>query len=202
MSSNALHQDFLIVKKIVQEGLRGNPDAKHFISQAQQGLVLIAIYENNANNIEKISNQLALDGKQKLALDGKQIANRLIANAKILRYEIASSVRLAWNGKGETPIPETDGVVSSFDIVKSAFPLRSSATEISDAYRDLSRFFLKNKGSTRDKSEKQIIFTAKNYTPIPNKMVKKEILMYLNIKENPTASFLMSWFKIRIKQNG
>ena len=130
----AIRQDAGVARQIIREAVQGNADAKYFVSQSQQALILIAMYEQIAKSIKTTANRLSLKGLSDLGIDGTLIANRLLANAKLLRYSIAESVRGAWSKKGEEPVPESKGILQAKEIVRSPFKLRSTKDDIRNYY--------------------------------------------------------------------
>jgi hypothetical protein len=194
-----LQKDAGVSRQVVKEAIQGNPDAKFFISQVQQALMLIAMYEQIANSIKQTANRLSLKGLSDLAIDGNLVANRLIANAKLMRYSIAESIRGSWNDKGETAIPESKGVLQAKEIVKSPFRLKSTKDDIRAYYGDDARFFLPNISSDMEILEKKVLYTAKHSSPMMNEMVPNEILNHFGINQMRNhTSFFYSYFLRRM----
>lgn len=198
-STDLLQKDAGVSRQVVKEAIQGNPDAKFFVSQAQQALILIAMYEQIANSIKMTANKLSLKGLSDLAIDGNLVANRLVANAKLLRYSIAESIRGAWNDKGEIPIPESTGILQAKEIVKNPFRLKSTKDDIRTYYGDDSRFFLPNISSDMELLEKKLLYTAKHSSPMMNEMVPSEILNHFGINQmRNQSSFFHSYFLRRM----
>lgn len=196
--NKALHQDYCIAKEVVREALMGNSDAKLFLSKSQQGLILIAIYEKFAGEIELQANTLSVENKSELAKDGKKISNRLKANANLLRYEIANSIRGVWKQKGEQKLPENEGVLRAVEIIKNPIKLQSTRENIITAYGDLARFFVQGLKSPAEKNEKKIVYSAKHTSPILNDMIPKDILLHYGLERKPdSVAFLLSYFEHR-----
>ena len=194
-----LEKDAGVARKIVKESMEGNTDAKFFISQVQQALVLIAMYEQIAKSIKATSNRLGLKGLADLAVDGNLVGNRLLANAKLLRYSIAESIRGSWNDEGEESIPESKGILQAKEIVKSPFRLRSTKQDIRTYYDEDARFFLPNISSDLELLEKRILYTAKHTSPMLIDMVPTEILKHYSLlKSNPNSAFFYRYFLRRV----
>lgn len=197
---NPFAQDKLIAREIVKEAMQGNNDAKHFLSQSQRALILIALYETTADRILKASNNFALKGMIELSVDGKMVANRLKANAKVLRFSIVEAIRDTWSTKGETPTPETDGVLQAKEIISSPFRLRSSKTDLHDFFGPDSRFFLGQSGD--DVFEKKVLYQAKNNIPLVIDVIPSSILGYYGMEgSKPNASFFLKFFTQRYLAN-
>ena len=195
-----LQKDAGVARQIVKESIAGNSDAKFFVSQVQQALVLIAMYEQIAKSIKETSNKVALKGLSDLAVDGNLVGNRLLANAKLLRYSIAESVRGSWNDQGEKSIPESKGILQAKEIVKSPFRLRSTKQDIRTYYGEDARFFLPNVSSDIDLLEKRVLYTAKHTSPMLIDMVPTEILHHYNLSSSsPNSSFFYRYFLRRLQ---
>ena len=196
-----LIQDKIVARELVKEALDGNSDAKFFISQSQRALILIAIYETTANRILESANKLSLKGQIDIGIDGKMVANRLKANAKLLRYSIVEAVRNAWKNKGEKLIPEAKGILQAKEIVSSPFRLRSSKQDIQNAYDDDARFFLPNM-PTDDLMEKKTLYQARHSVPIMNETIPSSVLQHYGIiTMKPHSSFFLNFFSQRFRDN-
>ena len=194
-----LIQDKIVARELVKEALDGNSDAKFFISQSQRALILIAIYETTANRILESANKLSLKGQIDIGIDGKMVANRLKANAKLLRYSIVEAVRNAWKNKGEKLIPEAKGILQAKEIVSSPFRLRSSKQDIQNAYEDDARFFLPNM-PTDDLMEKKTLYQARHSVPIMNETIPSSVLQHYGIiTMKPHSSFFLNFFSQRFR---
>lgn len=197
---NPFAQDKIIAREIVKEAMQGNADAKHFISQSQRALILIALYETTAERILKVSNSLALRGMIDLSVDGKMVANRLKANAKILRFSITEAVRDTWSSKGELATPETNGVLQAKEIISSSFRLRSNKTDLNNFFGPDARFFLGQSGD--DILEKKILYQAKNNIPMMIDIIPSSILGYYGMEgSKPHSSFFLKFFTQRYLAN-
>jgi hypothetical protein len=196
---NPLFRDERVIREVISEALQGNSDAKQFVGLSQQGLALVAMYEQVGQSIQDQSDGLAMAGNIQLAKDGAIIANRLFSNAKLLKYSICESVRGAWQNKGEKPIPESKGVLSAKEVVYTPIRLRSSQSEIEQGYRQNARFFMPDLSSdvASELFEKETIFKMRHTTPIIISLVPTEILRHYDMKGRPQQSFLIEWFKNR-----
>ena len=197
MKKKYLSKDLRFASMVTKEALEGNPDAKYFLSQAQQGLILIALYEQIAKSIQDTATRLSLKGVTDLAIDGKLVANRLFANAKLLRYSIAERIRSGWLSKGEVPLPESKNVLQAKEVIKSPFRLRSTKDDIQTYYGEDARFFLPNVTSDIEASEKKILYYAKHTTPMLVEMVPPKIRSHFPNGSVGTSPFFVSYFQSR-----
>jgi hypothetical protein len=199
MKKGDLIQDKMIARELVREALDGNTAAKFFISQSQRALILIAIYELTANRILQTANHLSLKGQIELGIDGKMVANRLKANAKLLRYAITEGIRSAWSTKGEQLLLEGNGILQAKEIVSSPFRLRANKQDIQSFYQDDSRFFLPNMPAD-DLMEKKILYQAKHTVPIFNETIPSSVLEHYGIiSMKPHSSFFLNFFTQRFR---
>lgn len=194
---NPFAQDKIVAKEIVKEAMQGNADARFFLSQSQRALILIALYNLTANRILKISDNLALKGMIDLSVDGKMVANRLKANAKILQFSIAEAIRDSWSKKGEKPTPETNGILQAKEIISSPFRLRSNKTDLKNFFGEDARFFLGQSGD--DLLEKKLLYQAKNNIPMMIDLLPISILGYYGMEgSKPHSSFFLKFFTNRL----
>ena len=190
-------KDRNVIKEIIVEALQGNRDARFCVSRSQQALVMSSLYDIIADRIEQTANRLSMNGLPDLARDGIIVANRLRANAKLLRYSLADRVRAAWSGRGEEPIPESKSVLQATTIVKEDLRFRSSKDEIQTYYLDDARFFLPSIKSDLEREEKRVLFHARHNAPIMNSGLPEDIRMKLGIFSKPSDAFILSYFSER-----
>ena len=196
---NPLFRDERVVREVVAEAGQGNSQAKQFVGLSQQGLALVAMYEQVGRSIQEQSDRLAMAGNIQLAKDGAVIANRLFSNANLLKYSICESVRGVWQRRGEDGLPEAKGILSAKEIVYTPIRLRSSQHEIQQGYRENARFFIPDLASdmASELFEKQTIFKMRHTTPITISLDPTQILRHYGLKGRPQSSFLIEWFKNR-----
>ena len=190
-------KDRNVIKEIIVEALQGNRDARFFVSRSQQALVMSSLYDIIADRIEQTANRLSMNGLPDLARDGIIVANRLKANAKLLRYSLADRVRSAWSGRGEAPIPEAKSILQATAIVKEELRFKSAKDEIQTYFLDDSRFFLPSIKSDLEREEKKVLFHARHNSPIMNSGLPEGILLKLGILGNPSDAFILSYFSER-----
>ena len=198
---SGLLNDYKAAKKLVTESLAGNPDAYLFLSRAQRNLVLSALLKCYAQKIQARANDLSLQGKTALAMDGSTVSARLLADSDLIRFSVLSAIRDGWSSRGEEEIPEGRNILTSKKLAESPLRLNSNKDNILKNYSTLSRFFIPSRDSVDEKREKKLLFLAKNSVPLMSESIPKKIRMTLATESNPTESIFLCYFRQRVKQN-